>query len=106
MLGCFVTTAMEIHFKTNDRDLSAGLFLDLAQCVRPANYDPELTRQALDRTLNITAWDSEKLVGCVRIRSDGSFFGTIPEILVDPVYKGKGIGRRLMELAWEHSPTS
>ena len=95
MLGCFVTTAMEIHFKTNDRDLSAALFLDLAQRVWPGNYDPELTQQALDRTLNITAWDSEKLVGCVRILSDGYFFGTIPEILVDPVYKGKGIGRRL-----------
>ena len=106
MRGCFVTTTMEIYFKIADRDLSAMLFLDLAQRVWPGNYDPELAQQALDRTLNITAWDGENLVGCVRILSDGYFFGTIPEILVDPGYKGKGIGRRLMELAWEHSPTS
>jgi len=97
---------MEIHFKINDRDLSATLFLDLAQRVWPGNYDTELAEQALARTLNITAWDGENLVGCVRILSDGYFFGTIPEILVDPGYKGQGIGRRLMELAWEHSPTS
>ena len=45
-------------------------------------------------------------MGGVRILSDGYFFGTIPELMVDPAYQRKGIGRRLMELAWEHSPTS
>jgi GNAT superfamily N-acetyltransferase len=48
----------------------------------------------------------KRLVGVVRILSDGYFFGTIPEILVDPEYQGRGIGRRLMEMAWEVSPTS
>ncbi|WP_306420573.1 GNAT family N-acetyltransferase [Brevibacillus reuszeri] len=33
-------------------------------------------------------------------------FGTIPEILVKRAYQGKGIGKKLMELAWEASPTS
>jgi GNAT superfamily N-acetyltransferase len=27
-------------------------------------------------------------------------------ILVDPAWQGQGVGRRLMELAWEASPTS
>lgn len=97
---------MEIRFKTDDPALPATLFLDLAQRVWPGNYDVELTQQALDRTINITAWDGETLVGCVRILSDGYFFGTIPEILVDPAYQGLGIGRQLMELAWEQAPTS
>lgn len=97
---------MKIHFKIDDRGLTATLFLGLAQRVWPRNYDSELAQLALEHTLNITAWDDGNLVGCVRILSDGYFFGTIPEILVDPVYQRKGIGRQLMELAWEHSPTS
>jgi GNAT superfamily N-acetyltransferase len=97
---------MEMQFKIDDSDLTAALFLDLAQRVWPGIYDPELSQQALGRTCNITAWEGELLVGCVRILSDGYFFGTIPEILVDPAYQGKGIGRRLMEMAWESSPTS
>ena len=97
---------MDIHFKTDDRHLAASIFLNLAQRVWPRSYNTELAQQALGRTLNITAWDADCLVGCVRILTDGYFFGTIPEILVDPAYQGKGIGRQLMELAWENSPTS
>jgi len=40
------------------------------------------------------------------VLSDGYFFGTIPEIMVDPAYQRRGVGRHLMELAWEHSPSS
>lgn len=97
---------MEIHFRVDDRDLSASIFLNLAQRVWPRNYNAERAQEALGRTLNITAWDGDYLVGCVRILTDGYFFGTIPEILVDPVYQGKAIGRQLMELAWENSATS
>jgi ribosomal protein S18 acetylase RimI-like enzyme len=97
---------MGIQYKIDDRSLPASLFLRLAQRVWPRDYDPELAEQALHRTFNVTAWDGEQLVGCVRVLSDGYFFGTIPEILVDPAYQGMGIGKRLMELAWEHSPTS
>jgi ribosomal protein S18 acetylase RimI-like enzyme len=97
---------MKIHYKIDDRELPAMLFLALANRVWPRNYNNELARSALERTLNITAWDGKNLVGCVRILSDGYFFGTIPEILVDPAYQRRQIGRRLMELAWEHSPTS
>jgi GNAT superfamily N-acetyltransferase len=97
---------MKIDVKIDDRALSSMQFRGLAERVWPRNYNPELVQLALERTFNITAWDGNTLVGCVRILSDGYFFATIPEILVDPVYQGKGIGRQLMELAWEHSPTS
>jgi ribosomal protein S18 acetylase RimI-like enzyme len=97
---------MKIHFKIDDRELTAILFLGLAQRIWPREYHAALTQLALERTINVTAWDGDNLVGCVRILSDGYFFGTIPEILVDPEYQRKGIGRQLMELAWEHSPTS
>jgi len=97
---------MKIHYKIDDRTLPASLFLGLAQRVWPRNYDIELAQSALASTFNFTAWDGSNLVGCVRLLTDGYFFGTIPEILVDPAYQRRGIGRQLMNLAWEQSPTS
>lgn len=78
----------------------------MATQVWPGNYQPEYTKEALRKTINTTAWDSNKLIGCVRVLTDGYFFGTITEILVLPEYQGKGIGEELMSLAFETSPTS
>jgi ribosomal protein S18 acetylase RimI-like enzyme len=79
-------------------------FLSLAQRVWPRNYPVDETAAALKRTINIGAWDARRLVGSVRVLTDGYFFATIPEILVDPAYQRRGIGRRLMELALERAP--
>jgi ribosomal protein S18 acetylase RimI-like enzyme len=95
-----------VRYVVNDEGLPIEAFLDLVQRVWPGSYLPALAQQALRRTVNITAWHGEQLVGCVRLLTDGYFFGTIPEILVDPAWQGQGIGRRLMDLAWEASPTS
>ena len=96
----------EYRYVVDDKELAVGQFLSLAQRTWPGDYDPERVAEALKKTLNVTAWDENTLIGSVRILSDGYFFGTIPEILVDPEYQGHGIGRRLMELAWKSSPTS
>ena len=69
------------------------------------DYDAEKTRTALARTLNITARDGGQLVGCLRILTDGCFFGTITELLVLPAYQRQGIGSRLLQLAGAHTPT-
>ena len=97
---------MGIQFRAPDLELNAADFLDLAQRVWPSHYAPGRVQVTLQRTINITAWADQQLVGCVRILTDGYFFGTIPEILVHPTYQRQGIGRHLMELAWELSPTS
>jgi len=97
---------MEIRFKDDDISLSATQFVDLALRVWPGHYDVDRMSEALARTLNITAWNGDLLVGCVRVLSDGYLFGTIPEVMVDPAYRGRGVGRKLMELAWGRSPTS
>lgn len=65
----------------------------------------EQTRQALSKTLNITAYDNKKLVGCLRILSDGYYFGTITELLVLPQYQKQGIGSKLLQLAKDNTPT-
>ena len=97
---------MGINYTINDPLLNAEAFLSLVQRVWPGNYNEEKTEKALKKTLNISAWEGERLIGTVRILTDGYYFGTIPEILVDPAYQGKGIGKKLMEKAWELSPTS
>jgi ribosomal protein S18 acetylase RimI-like enzyme len=85
-------------------DLSADDFLALAQRVWPRDYSSTQAAAALARTINIGAWDGSRLVGSIRVLTDGYFFATVPEILVDPSYQRRGIGRHLMELAVEHAP--
>jgi ribosomal protein S18 acetylase RimI-like enzyme len=97
---------MKITYKSDDKNLSVDKFLELAMQVWPGEYNAELAQRAISSTINITAWDNEALVGCVRVLTDGYFFGTIPEILVLPQYQHMGIGKELMKLAFENSPTS
>ena len=94
---------MEYH--VDDCALEAEEFLGFASRVWPGDYDVEKTRAALTRTLNITARDGERLAGCLRILTDGYFFGTITELLVLPEYQGRGVGSALLRLAKEHTPT-
>ena len=85
--------------------LGAAEFLQFAAAVWPGSYDADKTRAALDTTVNITARDGGKLVGCLRILTDGYFFGTITELLVLPEYQRRGIGSALLRLARENTPT-
>ena len=64
-----------------------------------------LSSSVLYETLNITAYDGKRLVGCLRILSDGYFFGTTTELLILPEYQKHGIGSRLLQLARENTPT-
>lgn len=94
-----------MEYKTDDRGLDAAVFLAFVNQIWPGDYDLDKTRTALSRTINITAYDGQKLVGCLRILSDGCYFGTITELLVLPEYQGQGIGSRLLRLAREVTPT-
>lgn len=94
-----------MEYKIDDKGLTACRFIEFANNVWPGNYDMNRTQDALSKTLNITAYDGQRLVGCLRILSDGYFFGTITELLVLPEYQRQGIGSRLLQLAREHAPT-
>lgn len=65
---------------------------------------PKGTARALKNTINVGAWDGERLVGAVRILSDGYLFAALADLLVDPDYRGRGIGRELMNRAFEKTP--
>jgi ribosomal protein S18 acetylase RimI-like enzyme len=79
-------------------------YVALAKRVWPREYDVARIEDAILRTINIGAWDDARLVGAVRVLSDGYLFSTIPEILVEPPYQRRGIGRELMRRALEHAP--
>ena len=83
---------MDIRYTVDDKRLSAAEFIPFANGVWAGEYDPEKVQQALERTVNITAYDGETLVGCLRILTDGYFFGTITELLVLPSHQRQGIG--------------
>lgn len=94
-----------MDYRVNDKQLTASVFLSFVNQIWPGNYDAERTQEALSRTQNITAYDGTKLVGCLRILSDGYFFGTITELLVLPEYQNKGLGSTLLQLAKANTPT-
>ena len=94
-----------MEYKVNDQELNASTFITCVNRVWPGDYDLDKTQAALSRTLNITAYDEKELVGCLRILSDGYYFGTITELLVLPKYQKQGIGSRLLTLAKDNTPT-
>lgn len=94
-----------MEYRIDDKMLNASVFLTFVNQVWPGDYDNEKTQNALSKTQNITAYDGDRLVGCLRILSDGYFFGTITELLVLPDYQNKGIGSQLLQLAKKNTPT-
>lgn len=94
-----------MEYKVNDQILNASVFIPFVNRIWPGDYDVEKTRIALSKTWNITAYDDKMLVGCLRIVSDGYYFGTITELLVLPEYQKQGIGSKLLQLAKDNTPT-
>lgn len=94
-----------MKYKINDNQLDAKMFISFVNKIWDGNYDIKKTQNALSKTINITAYDGDILVGCIRILTDGYFFGTITELLVLPEYQKQGIGSKLLKLAKENTPT-
>ena len=95
-----------MEYRVDDQYLNASTFLELVNNVWPGNYDSERTEAALAKTINISAYDGNRPVGCLRILSDGYYFGTITELLVLPEYHRQGIGSELLVLAKKNTPTT
>lgn len=55
-----------MEYRIDDKMLNASVFLTFIKQVWPGEYDIEKTKNALDKTLNITAYDGKKLVGSLK----------------------------------------
>lgn len=94
-----------MEYKVDDKELNSLFFLQLVNKIWQGDYDIERTQTALSKTINITAYHNNLLIGCLRILSDGYYFGTITELLVLPEYQKQGIGSKLLQLAKDNTPT-
>ena len=94
-----------IEYKVDDKEMNASFFVSFVNQIWQGDYNIERTQVALSKTINITAYDGNVLVGCLRILSDGYYFGTITELLVLPKYQQQGIGSKLLQLAKDNTPT-
>ena len=60
----------------------------------------------INSTVVISAWNNDKLVGCVRVLSDKIFRSHIYDLAVLFEYQNQGIGTELVKRCIEHFPNS
>jgi len=70
------------------------------------NILKNFNRPFIDSTLVISAWENERLVGAVRVLSDKFIRSIIYDLVIDPEYQSKGIGRELVKRCIAHYPES
>ena len=60
----------------------------------------------INSTIVISAWENEHLIGAVRVLSDKFGRSIIYDLVIDPEYQNKGIGRELVRRCIAHYPNS
>ena len=62
----------------------------------------EMLRIAYERSLWVYgAFDNDRLIGLVRCVGDGQHILLLQDLIVNPEYRGKGIGTTLFKAAWD-----
>jgi predicted N-acetyltransferase YhbS len=75
---------------------------DLIELARQSDVDvPDRARlaESLGRTINIGAYDGDRLVGALRLLTDGYEWTVVTDFLVAPAYRRRGIGSALWRRA-------
>jgi GNAT superfamily N-acetyltransferase len=60
------------------------------------DWQPESVGRALVATTAIGAWDGDRLIGFTRALSDGVHRAYVEDVVIDPEYRGQGIGERMV----------
>ena len=88
----------------DDRTITTTQYAPLIKRVSGETFDKTRTTRALKVTHNIGAWDGDRLIGIARVLTDGYLIASLAEIAVDPDYQRRGVGRELMNRAFNATP--
>jgi len=73
-----------------------------AQLIRPVADEERIAKMFVHSNLIISAWDGLRLVGLLRALTDQCYACYIPDVAVDPEYRGRGIGLKMLQLVSDH----
>ena len=59
-------------------------------------WQPASIARAIEATTAIGAWDGERMIGFTRALSDGVHRAYVEDVVIDPDYRGQGIGEKLV----------
>ncbi len=93
---------MAIEYRIN-HPLSADLFIDVLKrstlsARRPVDDQACMEGMVKNSNLQVSAWDSDRLVGIARALTDFHYACYLSDLAVDVAYQGHGIGSRLQSL--------
>lgn len=105
---------MTITYDDTKKDLPVDqlyhLFFSVGWAGSDATPDPDklyyFNIPFINSTLVISAWENERLVGAIRVLSDKFIRSVIYDLVVDPEYQSKGIGKELIKRCMEHFPNT
>ena len=84
--------------------VEASDYLSLLRLVSAESPDVGRTTSALSQTLNLAAWHDGVLIGVARVITDGYLYAALADIVVHPDYQRRGVGRQLMNRAFDATP--
>jgi len=74
--------------------------------LRTSYWAPRRERSVIERSLQtsvpLSVFHADRQIGFARIVSDLVTFAWIADVIVDPQYRGRGIGKWMMECIMEH----
>ena len=86
-----------------ENTLKVQHFLALRESVGFRVIDEVQVEKAIKNGLyNVIAKDSDKVVGMGRLVGDGYIYWYVQDVVIDPEYQGKGIGKEIMRYLTKH----
>lgn len=86
-----------------DEKIDAEEYMRLRQMVGWGVFPIEEAEAGIQNTYHIIcARDQGKAVGCVRLLWDRGYIAYLSDVIVDPAYQGRGIGRDMVERCINH----
>ena len=81
-----------------DEFITPEEYMGLRKMVGWVQFPLEQAKACIDKAFMILCVrDDEKAIGVVRLLWDGGYIAFLSDVIVDPLYQGQGIGRKLVE---------